>query len=157
MPIILHTDTRSLSGDMAQVAALTVCYYNVGVELEFERRPVEATHHFQKGLDIASAHLGDLHPVSIQLKRALVSAHNKYHRELQAEVRTLCCVSLFTHSQSHIHIHSRSCTCCDEIKGTPDQDLFSCSFSDSLSGQTEKYLFFSLWSDLWSRFQDVSL
>ena len=98
---------------MAQVAALTVCYYNVGVELEFERRPVEATQHFQKGLDIASAHLGDLHPVSIQLKRALVSAHNKYHRELQAEVclslwtNSLLCISLYTLT-IHIHIHSLS-------------------------------------------------
>ena len=44
----------------------------------------------------------------------------------------------FTHSVSLTLCVSLSvcsiCTCCyDEIKGTQDQDLFSCSFSDSLS------------------------
>ena len=39
-----------------------------------------------------------------------------------------------SHSQSHSHTLTTYCTCCyDEIKGAQDQDLFSCSFSDSLS------------------------
>ena len=35
---------------------------------------------------------------------------------------------------SHSHTLPITCTCCyEEINGTQDQDLFSCSFSDSLS------------------------
>ena len=38
-----------------------------------------------------------------------------------------------THTLTHSHTFTISCTCCyDEIKGAQDQDLFSCSFSDSL-------------------------
>ena len=36
-----------------------------------------------------------------------------------------------THPIIHQHAHNITCTsCCDEIKGVQDQDLFSCSFSD---------------------------
>ena len=35
---------------------------------------------------------------------------------------------------SHSHVFTIACTCCyDQIKGIHDQDLFSCSFSDSHS------------------------
>ena len=42
-------------------------------------------------------------------------------------------LSLSASSYSHPHTLPITCTCChDEIKGTQDQDLFSCSFSNSL-------------------------
>lgn len=71
------------TGPMSRVATLAVCYHNVGVELEFEYRGSEAADAFQKGLDIAGNHLGALHPITMELKRAMLAAQDKYHRELQ--------------------------------------------------------------------------
>ena len=45
-------------------------------------------------------------------------------------------IPLLDHASLHTHNQTLTitCTCCyDEIKGTQVQDLFSCSFSDSLS------------------------
>ena len=44
------------------------------------------------------------------------------------------CPQPHTHTIIHTHNTTITCTCCcDEIKGVQDQDLVSCSFSDSLS------------------------
>ena len=57
----------------------------------------------------------------------------------------LICLSLsaFTLSQSRTHIHSLSLVL-DEIKGTQDTDLFSCSFSDSLSAPLSLSVFLAV-------------
>ena len=49
-------------------------------------------------------------------------------------------LQLHTHTLTHPHTLTIACTCCyDEIKGAQDQDLFSCSFSDSLLACLAQY------------------
>ena len=62
----------------------------------------------------------------------LLSASGK-HKPLSYVVRLLGLSICSSTSHSHSHALTITCTCCyDEIKGIQDQDLFTCSFSDSL-------------------------
>ena len=57
-----------------RLAVLAIAYHNIGVEQEYLKQTLESIRSYQKGVEIATAHLGSDHGIAIALRNSLVSA-----------------------------------------------------------------------------------
>jgi len=69
-----------------RVASMSVCYYNLGVELEFTYQGEASVAMYKKGLGIAENYLGGQHPVAEELRRAVDASMERYHYQIHKKL-----------------------------------------------------------------------
>lgn len=70
---------RELSAD--RIAVLAIAYHNIGVEQEFVKKILGAVKSYRKGVELAEAHLGSDHGVSVTLRNSLIAAQAAMARQ----------------------------------------------------------------------------
>eukprot|EP00944_MAST-04C_sp_MAST-4C-sp1_P000425 g425.t1 len=67
-----NIEIPNIQNKVDRIAVLAIAYHNIGVEQEFLKKFDQCAHSYKKGVEIADAHLGSQHGITITLR-------NSYH------------------------------------------------------------------------------